>query len=63
MPRFNLSLFLSSEFLNFDDADDDNAGDYAPDVEATRVIDNSGWSFLTKYVCICTNIIGVYEQK
>ncbi|GJU40534.1 sister chromatid cohesion 1 protein 4 [Tanacetum coccineum] len=39
-----------TEFLNFDDVDDDDAGDYAPDVEATRVIDNSGWSSRTKAV-------------
>lgn len=43
-----------TDFLNFDDVDDDDeaetAGDYMPDAEATRVIDNSGWSSRTKAV-------------
>nr|XP_043631652.1 sister chromatid cohesion 1 protein 4 [Erigeron canadensis] len=40
-----------TDFLNFDDVDDDDAGgDYAPDVETTRVIDNTGWSSRTKAV-------------
>ncbi|KAI7742828.1 hypothetical protein M8C21_005668, partial [Ambrosia artemisiifolia] len=49
----SLNLNQSSDFLNFDDLDDDEAdagGDYGPDVEATRVIDNSGWSSRTKAV-------------
>ncbi|KAJ0855168.1 putative rad21/Rec8-like protein [Helianthus annuus] len=43
----------NTDFLNFDDLDDDDAdagGDYAPDVDAPRVIDNSGWSSRTKAV-------------
>ncbi|KAM0023098.1 putative rad21/Rec8-like protein [Helianthus debilis subsp. tardiflorus] len=43
----------NTDFLNFDDLDDDNAdagGDYAPDVDDPRVIDNSGWSSRTKAV-------------
>ncbi|KAL8247459.1 hypothetical protein R6Q59_008675 [Mikania micrantha] len=43
----------NTDFLNFDDDDDNEAdagGDYAPDVEGTRVIDNSGWSSRTKAV-------------
>lgn len=43
-----------TDFLNFDDVDDDDeaetAGDYMPDAEAPRVIDNSGWSSRTKAV-------------
>ncbi|KAI3793600.1 hypothetical protein L1987_36220 [Smallanthus sonchifolius] len=43
-----------TDFLNFDDDDDGNeadaGGDYGHDVEATRVIDNSGWSSRTKAV-------------
>ncbi|XP_071707838.1 sister chromatid cohesion 1 protein 4-like isoform X2 [Rutidosis leptorrhynchoides] len=42
-----------TDFLNFDDVDDDGGdagGDYGPDVETTRVIDNSGWSSRTKAV-------------
>ncbi|KAK1421155.1 hypothetical protein QVD17_23291 [Tagetes erecta] len=43
----------NTDFLNFDDGDDDEAdagGDYGTDVETTRVIDNSGWSSRTKAV-------------
>ncbi|XP_076946963.1 sister chromatid cohesion 1 protein 4-like isoform X2 [Bidens hawaiensis] len=43
----------NTDFLNFDDDDDDGAdagADYGTDVEATRVIDNSGWSTRTKAV-------------
>ncbi|KAJ0771402.1 putative rad21/Rec8-like protein [Helianthus annuus] len=43
----------NTDFLNFDDGDDDGAdagGDYGTDVEATRVINNSGWSSRTKAV-------------
>ncbi|KAJ9540205.1 hypothetical protein OSB04_026711 [Centaurea solstitialis] len=47
-------VIVSSDFLNFDDVDDDDeaetAGDYMPDAEAPRVIDNSGWSSRTKNV-------------
>ncbi|XP_076918777.1 sister chromatid cohesion 1 protein 4-like [Bidens hawaiensis] len=41
-----------TDFLNFDDEDDgaDAGADYGTDVEATRVIDNSGWSSRTKAV-------------
>ncbi|XP_076918774.1 sister chromatid cohesion 1 protein 4-like isoform X2 [Bidens hawaiensis] len=41
-----------TDFLNFDDDDDgaDAGADYGTDVEATRVIDNSGWSSRTKAV-------------
>ncbi|XP_076892409.1 sister chromatid cohesion 1 protein 4-like isoform X2 [Bidens hawaiensis] len=43
----------NTDFLNFDDDDDggaDAGADYGTDVEATRVIDNSGWSIRTKAV-------------
>ncbi|XP_076892402.1 sister chromatid cohesion 1 protein 4-like isoform X2 [Bidens hawaiensis] len=44
----------NTDFLNFDDDDDDDGADagadYGTDVEATRVIDNSGWSTRTKAV-------------
>lgn len=46
---------VSPDFLNFDDVDDDEddaGGDYAPDVETARAIDNSGWSSRTKYVYV-----------
>lgn len=45
-----------TDFLNFDDVDDDEAGDaaddYAPDGdgEATKLLDNSGWSSRTRAV-------------
>ncbi|CAH1438258.1 unnamed protein product [Lactuca virosa] len=43
-----------TDFLNFDDGDDDEAGeaadDYMPDGEETKMLDNSGWSSRTRAV-------------
>lgn len=48
--RVIITFECFSDFLNFDDGDDDeaDAGDYGTDVDTTRVIDNSGWSSRTK---------------
>ncbi|CAI9273257.1 unnamed protein product [Lactuca saligna] len=43
-----------TDFLNFDDVDDDEAGeaadDYMPDGEETKMLDNTGWSSRTRAV-------------
>ncbi|GKA29201.1 hypothetical protein Tco_0715446 [Tanacetum coccineum] len=46
----SLLIQNDTEFLNFTNVDDDHACDYMPNVEATRVIDNSGWSSRTKSI-------------